>query len=177
MNRTKQIEKAKRLRSSGKTYREIAEQLEISITTAYVWVNGPRHQSECEICGAPTSAEICRACFCWTPEQQLQAIDDWAKERGVAPRVRDFREMPGWPSPSTLARSFGSFNNALQKAGFIPRAGGSPRLPSFETIALEIKRGRKVSEIAKRYAVTTNGVYNCLYRNGTNMQALREGKL
>lgn len=65
----------------------------------------------------------------FTDEELLEAIRRFHRTYGRVPRMIDLGEDrdPGLPSAQTLVRRFGSFANAVERAGFErPRRGRRP---------------------------------------------------
>lgn len=62
----------------------------------------------------------------WTRRAILKHIRAWVREHGEIPKHQDWNRPNGRgiPSSASLARHFGSFNAAIQAAGFEPRGIG-----------------------------------------------------
>lgn len=57
----------------------------------------------------------------WTKEEIIQAVKNFYSQEGRLPRNRDFIASNGkYPSPPKVVREFGSWNQAIKEAGFIP---------------------------------------------------------
>ena len=114
----------------------------------------------CEDCGGETRygghrlkggvSRICAACqlkrlnspeaiaerTVWPIESIIEAIQRWGAEHGEPPRIRDFHIQSGYPSFSTVIKRFGTWNQAIEAAGF------EPRLPTDRLLAAgERKKG------------------------------------
>ncbi|MBU2530024.1 MAG: hypothetical protein KKD35_03195 [Elusimicrobia bacterium] len=126
-------ENAQRLRKSGLTHREIARQLKISIGSAFLWTK--------EICLSEKQKEAihkrkCQAMYTpqlrkklskmakknlskfwkkpYTSKELINKIQDFYKQNGRIPLKREFNAY------ATYGRHFGSWNDAIIKAGFKP---------------------------------------------------------
>lgn len=59
---------------------------------------------------------------CWTVPAVVLAIRSWAVEHGEPPRLNDWRlATDHTPTATTVQRLFGSWNRAIELAGFQPR--------------------------------------------------------
>jgi Homing endonuclease associated repeat len=69
-----------------------------------------------------------RTGFRWTPDTIVYAITLWARRYSRPPFTSEW-EQAGEDNPSrqTVARVFGSWNQAMAAAGFDPRPRGRPR--------------------------------------------------
>jgi hypothetical protein len=78
-----------------------------------------------------------RSGFRWTPEMIVYAITLWARKHSRPPFTSEW-DQAGEDNPSrqTVARVFGSWNQAMAAAGFDPRPRGRPRRPLIEESAL-----------------------------------------
>lgn len=58
----------------------------------------------------------------------LELIQAWADVHGEPPRVNDWRHVKDtpWPSYITVIRYWGSWDEAIMRAGFNPRGRGRP---------------------------------------------------
>ena len=132
------------LRGAGLRWQEIGELLGISPDAARRYV----HASDCEGCGEPVlSARWCRRCSsrgqtrwgaAYRRDELVAAIQTWARLQGRAPAIVDWRpkeqggherwerDCPRFPPVSHVTRAFGSWNAALQAAGF-----DRPRPPAY----------------------------------------------
>lgn len=89
----------------------------------------------------------------WNVERVLEALRDWQREFGQAPRVYEWSvagaraagredglvrrwaaEHPRWPSSHTVWRYFGSWTAALETAGLIDERNGPWELPLGERV-------------------------------------------
>ena len=116
---------------------EIGELLGVSPDTARRYV----HAHECDACGEPILAAgvpRCRRCANtrrsrwgepFTEREIIDAIHTWQRLEGRPPAQADWRpsdhgaprwehECPRWPPATQVIRRFGSWNAALQAAGF-----------------------------------------------------------
>lgn len=57
----------------------------------------------------------------WSREKIIEAIQRWGAEHGDSPRTADFVGAPGYPSATTVIKYFGTWNNAIEAAGFVSR--------------------------------------------------------
>ena len=73
----------------------------------------------------------------WSQEKIVEAIQKWGAEHGDSPRATDFVGKPDYPALTTVIRYFGSWNHAIEAAGY------EPRLPTDRLVALagERKKG------------------------------------
>jgi Homing endonuclease associated repeat len=139
------VERAQQLRADGLSWAEIGELLGVGADTARRYVN----VHSCE-CGEPIlarDARLCRRCSSrhrtrwgrvFTEPEIIAAIRRWAKLEGRAPAIVDWRpadqgghprwerDCPRFPPRSHVTRRFGSWNAALQAAGF-----DRPRPPAW----------------------------------------------
>jgi hypothetical protein len=68
--------------------------------------------------------------FRWTRETIAYAIDLWHREHLRTPTVDEWEAAaPNHPCRQTVLRAFGSWNAAMQAAGFRPRGRGVTREP------------------------------------------------
>ena len=134
---SERVAAACRLRASGVRWAEIGELLGVSTDTARRYANA----HTC-VCGDPIlarDAELCRRCSSrnrtrwgrvFTDQEIVAAIRAWARLEGRAPAIVDWRphdrgghprwerDCPRFPPCSHVVRRFGSWNAALQAAGF-----------------------------------------------------------
>lgn len=54
----------------------------------------------------------------WTPEAIVEMIREFVTTRGRRPSVRDWRDDPAYPDPKTVARTCGSWADAIEMAGY-----------------------------------------------------------
>jgi hypothetical protein len=114
----------------------------------------------------------------WSPALVLQAMREWARTNGRAPRAEDWSTPPRlppasraarhwlaesspWPCPTTVRRYFGSWSAALEQAG-LRQARLAPwelSLPErVETARRLAAHGLPVAEIAQQLAVSATTV-------------------
>ena len=66
-----------------------------------------------------------RTGFRWTPETIVYAITLWYRKHSRTPLTSEWDQAgENHPSRQTVARVFGSWNEAMQAAGFTPRPRG-----------------------------------------------------
>jgi hypothetical protein len=133
------VETARRLAAAGRTLREIAERLGVSVSSAGNYLRA----GTCPDCGGPVTnprASRCSACTVrqptiarvWTRAAVREAIRDWLQELGHAPTCRDWTpsrsrpgrweaESPRWPSAAVVCDLYADhadpWNAALRDAG------------------------------------------------------------
>lgn len=62
-----------------------------------------------------------KICKTWTNNEIIEAIQLFVEEYGKVPQRRDFEKSDGkYPNATTVARYFGSWNHAIETAGFEP---------------------------------------------------------
>ena len=141
------VQRAQQLRADGLSWAEIGELLGVGADTARRYVNA--HSCECGEPILARDARLCRRCSSrhrtrwgrvFTEPEIIAAIRLWAKLEGRAPAIVDWRpadqgghprwerDCPRFPPRSHVTRRFGSWNAALQAAGFDrPRPRGMER--------------------------------------------------
>ena len=97
------------LRSDGHTYRHIQEVT--GVPASY----GPSLVKR--------QCRVTRTTVGWTSQMVLDALRRYEANNGRAPRFRDAEGHPGLPSPKTIERHFGTWNQALRVAGIRPAYG------------------------------------------------------
>lgn len=163
----------------------IASKLGVSKSRVYESLNDPtgeksrarkaKAQRPCVDCGEPCNtdgsrsepSERCHRCACakqsadakWKPDTVPPMASEWGDSFRRHP---DF-EKGGWPTATTVAYRFGTFNAAVEAAGLQPahRPGGQPRKPLTReqlaaTAALAQEHG--LEGAAKRLGMTVVGV-------------------
>jgi hypothetical protein len=61
----------------------------------------------------------------WSRETTVAALRVWAESWGRSPSLEQWRRAsPAHPSAATVRRLFGSWNAAVEEAGFVPRRPG-----------------------------------------------------
>ena len=139
------VQRAQQLRADGLSWAEIGELLGVGADTARRYVNA--HSCECGEPILARDARLCRRCSSrhrtrwgrvFTEAEIIAAIRRWAKLEGRAPAIVDWRpadhgghprwerDCPRFPPRSHVTRRFGSWNAALQAAGF-----DRPRPPAW----------------------------------------------
>ena len=140
------------LRAHGLKYKEIATRLGLARNTVLTYVcdpDGSKRQAFlesqkvlCPVCEKNLMAKEstkCRSCSLesqrskprkFTAEDVLEAIKRYNREFGRPPQSRDMIDVSGrgigYPHPQHMVDHFGSWANAIEKAGFPrPRHGGS----------------------------------------------------
>lgn len=63
----------------------------------------------------------------WNREEIISAFQKWHEEHGIPPMQKDTVFNPSMPSPASVHRIFGSWNTAIEEAGFIPMPQGLTR--------------------------------------------------
>jgi len=142
------VDAARRMAAAGRSLREIADQLDVSVSSVSNYLRARR----CPECGGPvTSPRATRCAGCtaheptiarvWTRESVSAAVQAWQAEHGRAPtyhewtpsRTRPGRweaESPRWPSAAVVTDIYGNWNAALIDA----RAGVQLRRWSDDAI-------------------------------------------
>ncbi len=142
---SERVAQAARLRNEGLRWREIGELLGISPDTARRYP----HARLCPVCQHETILRGERCHSCWSSGRTrwgerferadiIAAIQHWAALEGRAPAAIDWepadrdghprweQECPRYPPHSHVIRAFGSWNQALQAAGY-----DRPRPPAY----------------------------------------------
>jgi hypothetical protein len=105
-----------------------------------------RYQGTCIDCGAATdgsngqakapkrclncsAAHMSKHLTVWTEGRIIESIRSWADEHGSPPGAFDFFKRPGYPAFSLVMRRFGSWNAAIEAAGYTPRKPGEHKQP------------------------------------------------
>jgi hypothetical protein len=183
---------AQRLYDAGELkVKEISSELGVPIGTLRKWIYDPegikarerkaRYRGTCERCGTRTDGScgpgkaptVCGACFTaeqhatrqWTREAVVEAIRDWAQRHGQQPGVKVAlsRKRDGLPPYSIVAREFGSWNAAIEAAGFKPvpaysRGPLTTSLDDYERTAQMYRDGVPLDAIAREFGITAQGV-------------------
>lgn len=80
----------------------------------------------------------------WTREDVIAAFQEWHDEFGLPPTVLDSRNNAGkrrrLPSPSVVANLFGSWNEGIEAAGFVPLPQGASRKAVKKYLPMPRKR-------------------------------------
>jgi hypothetical protein len=148
---TERVARANELRAQGATLKEIAMELGVAVSTIDSWLNDPDgsrkkarvdgYRKPCARCGTLCNGShghveddmFCRDCApyeyrIWTREAIVLAIQEWAEDHGgVPPRAGDWKSRTDerrWPYVFSVTTYWGSWNAAIQAAGFEPRRNG-----------------------------------------------------
>jgi hypothetical protein len=128
------VDTARRLHAAGISQAAIAAELALHPRTI-------RRYLRATSCGCGqgwvVKGTVCQACaqrravhrVSWTADEVTRAITDWAQLEAAPPSMADWKqgrnargrwksEYPRWPSAHAAARLFGSWNAALEAAGF-----------------------------------------------------------
>ena len=88
----------------------------------------------CPKCGRSRSSSRVKMCQrCWIAEtgvgreEGIRAIREFVRTRGQIPSARDWNTPGRFPSLDNLQKRFGSWNNAIAAAGFVPVPVGIKR--------------------------------------------------
>lgn len=66
----------------------------------------------------------------WTREEIVDAIQRWGRtHNGEPPRAMDFNGADDYPSRTAVIRTFGTWNAAIDEAGFFPREPNGAHRP------------------------------------------------
>lgn len=104
----------------------------------------------------------------WTNEECLEAIRFFEREFGKKPKAKDFVGDESYPSYSTVQRRFGSWNKAIEAAGFIPARRIWDResiKPAIYTLYEQLKRVPEVKDLYYNDSVPTYGTIIKFYEN------------
>jgi DNA-directed RNA polymerase specialized sigma24 family protein len=104
-----QVACVRTLRAEGKTFVAIARQT--GVPAGYASMLAKRH------------ARVCPTAEGWTDVAILEALRRFRCRHDRSPRLRDMDGDPTMPSANTVARRFGSWQNALTTAGIAPTYG------------------------------------------------------
>lgn len=65
----------------------------------------------------------------WSQEILIEKIRKWTVKHGEPPKVNDWRgpQQSKWPSYITVIRYFGTWDEAIKRAGYKPRGRGRPK--------------------------------------------------
>jgi hypothetical protein len=136
------VEEARRLRDAGLTLGVIGERLGVSKSTVRLWLT-VAYREPCRDCGVLTTgrsdpsapAQRCPECrvkaqVVWTLDTVVAAIRRWHDEHGRPPMSDEWqRRGPWWPSTRSVFGVAGSWNAAIQAAGFAAVPAGQKRTP------------------------------------------------
>jgi hypothetical protein len=130
--------------------------------------------------GMPTRCGACAARYAhetarWTPEAILNAIRQWAADHdGDPPRAPAWlarHDTEHFPYASTVLNAFGTWNAAIEAAGFTPRASGHYGRPGedpevvAETVRL-YRSGLSLAETGEALGVSGMCVLRRLQKAG-----------
>lgn len=182
------LRRAEALRALGWTYKQIAAEIGVALSTVAEWLHGDpnrqerraRYQGACEECGGPTyggngvgkAPARCRECVAWTSEDILAAIRRWSERNGQAPCGEDFTGIEDMPHRNTVARHFGSWARGLVAAGVRPRQDKRPE--AWEAIRAAIAAGERTADVAARFGVTSNAIHQRFRERGLLVSDLRK---
>lgn len=128
------------------------------------------------------SRPVCAACAGehyarWSREAILDAIRAWARDRGAIPTATEWANATDVsPATSRVQAHFGSWNAAIEAAGFEPRPRsyygrpGEDAAVIAETVAL-YRSGMRRLAIARRYGVSLTCVRYRLKKGGIPPEA------
>lgn len=157
----------------------------------------------CARCGKPCTSRATRCQACereilkvWTREAIIEAIRFFVASEGRLPAATDWnrsiqhrsrRSTPavyeGYPSLGVVQKEFGSWNKAIEAAGFTPRKAGTyewkrqhggaqATWPIKTGITLITEEGWTVREVAELYDVPPNRIYSVLTNRGIRVSEL-----
>jgi hypothetical protein len=152
-SREQRVDVVRELKKKGLTGQQIAERLNLAPSTVSTYVSDPElakqrtrrrgYAGRCIDCGSATSGDrpgnpLARCPRCahvmqlkWTRATIIEVLLRVAREEGRRPTAADFVSRPSarsLPALGTIQKRFGSFNTALEAAGF-GRPGPGDRLP------------------------------------------------
>lgn len=112
----------------------------------------------------------------WTCRQIISAIQKWAKEHGEPPLYKEWKRPNGRGIPSTasVARAFGSWNAAIEAAGFSPRpVGGTSHQEHLQgkRLVRRIRRRKRTAYLTPEKIAAAYVLYD---RQGLSMPKLVE---
>lgn len=148
--RKERMAEAARLHKEGHSRPAIARKMGIGRTTVYGWLSEPPKTPR------PAHNLISR-------ERVIQDIQKWASlHNGQPPHGNDFSGNPEYVSLATAASKFGSWNKAIQAAGFKPRPPGNhgPHKVNVEAeeILQRLEKGIPLDLLMKTYKCSRNGI-------------------
>ena len=153
MTREQKIFEARRLRARGLTSPQIAERLDANKSTVRNWYLGGVCPCGAPLDGGNGSGSSQRCPNCvpaastyWTAEKLIERIQEWARLYGEPPTAEDWSPAQAayrraadasvvhkrfydgdWPGSNTTRQRFGTWNAAIQAAGFAPLSVGQYR--------------------------------------------------
>lgn len=131
------VERARAMAAAGVPVREIADELDINIHTAYSYLKA----HPCTNCAGPIIGDgaLCRSCTIhrsnpkrWSAQELLDALAAWEDLEGRPPTTVDWRpaakgppnrwqrEFPRWPPASAPRVVFGAWTTMMVAAGYPP---------------------------------------------------------
>ena len=143
MNREKKSIEAQTLRAKGNTYESIAYKLGVSLTAAYGLVNPDKYKDclernrlrrrslKCPQCDKTMqfASTTCKSCQkIWDKDKIIAAIKMYFSENGKTPTAKCWRKSGTgvYPTSATVHSTFGSWNAAIEAAGFETRQSRNP---------------------------------------------------
>lgn len=206
MSRAEKVEQAQVLREQGLLLREIAERMGVAERTVSEWLSDPdgaklkarrdSYRGTCVDCGARTNGssgrdapERCNHCFStlrheeryWTPDRVVEAIRAYVERHGRVPGAAPetpVAQRNGVPHSVVVAREFGSWNAAIEAAGFeaVPRGRREPP-SSYAVRVAEVVRlygeGLSLAETGRRVGMSAQGVTYMLGSAGVPRRSAR----
>lgn len=115
----------------------------------------------------------------YSTEELIDILTKLAADLGQVPTRREMDERDGTPDSGTYRRAFGSWNSALQRAGFKPtkrsQISDDELLKALRTVAVDLGRTPTMADIRTRDDVPSASTYQS--RFGSWSQAHREAGL
>jgi hypothetical protein len=102
----------------------------------------------------------------WSEKQLLDDLEALADSVGRKPKAIDVANRPEMASPRTYDKVFGSWNAALEAAGFSPTPVGTPRthsdeelITALQSVAAELNRQPRLSDVEAHEESPSPGVF------------------
>lgn len=138
------VARAQELTAQGWTLEQIAAELGRARGTIHDYLYDPtREKAQARERRLRSGVRI-RKTARWTNDQMIEAMQRWAKEYGQPPSHRRWKRAdrpPGYPSANIVSRRFGSWNAALEAAGFETLPFPNRRVTPTEDLIEEIRQG------------------------------------